>query len=198
LPGPGKGEWKRSDFKKQWGIYQAVYDKQYSFPVPVGTRQLTLENTEGDWLNFSDISLSPFTGSMKQATILQADPGSWGVKQEPIRLAKEGVVERSKADVRFDEHWLRSTCYAAWNNFEDNGGTVMVGECGVYNKTPHAVTLKFLKDLFAVFKNRGWGWALWNFRGAFGILDSGRDDVTYEDWQGHKLDRRMLELLRRY
>jgi endoglucanase len=28
------------------------------------------------------------------------------------------------------------------------------------------------------------------------VLDSGRDDVAYEDYKGHKLDRRMLELLR--
>jgi hypothetical protein len=30
----------------------------------------------------------------------------------------------------------------------------------------------------------------------FGVLDSGRDDVQYEDYMGHKLDRRMLELLK--
>jgi hypothetical protein len=31
-----------------------------------------------------------------------------------------------------------------------------------------------------------------------GILDSGRTDVKYEDYQGHKLDRKMLDLLQRY
>jgi len=35
-------------------------------------------------------------------------------------------------------------------------------------------------------------------RGQFGVLDSGREDVTYEDFKGHKLDRRMPELLKRY
>ena len=43
-----------------------------------------------------------------------------------------------------------------------------------------------------------WGWALWNFRGSFGILDSGREDIRYEDWHGHKLDRQLLELLRKH
>jgi endoglucanase len=42
------------------------------------------------------------------------------------------------------------------------------------------------------------GWALWNFRGSFGVLDSGRPDVTYEEWNGHQLDRRMLQLLQEY
>jgi endoglucanase len=31
--------------------------------------------------------------------------------------------------------------------------------------------------------------------GGFGILDSGRSDVQYEDFHGHKLDREMLKLL---
>ena len=43
-----------------------------------------------------------------------------------------------------------------------------------------------------------WGFALWNLRGSFGVADSERADVTYEDYKGHKLDRKMLELLRRY
>jgi len=35
-----------------------------------------------------------------------------------------------------------------------------------------------------------------SFRGSFGVLDSGRKDVAYEDFRGHKLDREMLDLLR--
>lgn len=31
--------------------------------------------------------------------------------------------------------------------------------------------------------------------GDFGILDSERKDVAYEDWHGHLLDRKMLDLL---
>lgn len=30
------------------------------------------------------------------------------------------------------------------------------------------------------------------------LMDSGRADVQYDDLQGHKLDRKMLELVRRY
>jgi endoglucanase len=39
---------------------------------------------------------------------------------------------------------------------------------------------------------------MWNLRGAFGLLDSERADVQYEDFKGHKLDRKMLELVRRF
>ena len=71
----------------------------------------------------------------------------------------------------------------------------MVGEFGVYNQTPHRFALSWMNDTLAEFKKAGWGWALWNFTGSFGICDSGRFDVAYETWHGRKLDRAMLELL---
>jgi endoglucanase len=75
---------------------------------------------------------------------------------------------------------------------------VLVGEWGAYNKTPHDVMLHWAEDSLANWQKAGWGWALWNFRGPFGILDSDRVDGTYEHFAGHKLDRKFLELLQRY
>jgi endoglucanase len=78
------------------------------------------------------------------------------------------------------------------------GVQIHVGEWGSYNKTPHAVALAWMEDNLSLWKEAGWGFSLWNLRGDFGVLDSGRKDVAYEDYKGHKLDRAMLELLRRY
>ena len=39
---------------------------------------------------------------------------------------------------------------------------------------------------------------MWNFRGEFGVLDSNRADVTYEAYKGHKLDRKLMDLLVRF
>jgi hypothetical protein len=36
---------------------------------------------------------------------------------------------------------------------------------------------------------------MWNFNGEFGILDSNRSDVQYENWYGHQLDRKLLTML---
>jgi endoglucanase len=74
---------------------------------------------------------------------------------------------------------------------------VMIGEFGVYNKTPHDVALALLEDCLANYKKAGLGWALWNFDGPFGIVDSQREDVDYEDWNGRKLNRKILDLLQR-
>ena len=60
------------------------------------------------------------------------------------------------------------------------------------------MALAWLEDQFDIFEERGWGWSLWNLSGSFGVLDSGRRDVKYENYKGHKLDRKMLELLKRY
>ena len=74
----------------------------------------------------------------------------------------------------------------------------MVGEFGAFNKTPIDVVRRWMEDMLLNWREAGWGWALWNFRGSFGIADSGRADVDYEDWRGLKLDRETLKLLQKY
>jgi endoglucanase len=75
---------------------------------------------------------------------------------------------------------------------------VHCGEGGAYNKTPHKVVLAWLRDVLEILTGNGIGLAVWNLRGSFGIVDSGRDDVDYEDFHGHKLDRKLLELLQEF
>jgi len=65
-----------------------------------------------------------------------------------------------------------------------------------FNRTPHDVTLRWAEDCLRNWREAGFGWALWNFRGPFGILDSGRADVRYDEFHGHQLDRKLLDLLR--
>lgn len=83
-----------------------------------------------------------------------------------------------------------------WKAYRTHRGAVHIGEFGCFNRTPHPVALSWMRDLLALWKREGWGWALWNLRGGFGVADSDRDDVEYEDHRGMKLDRAMLELLR--
>lgn len=90
---------------------------------------------------------------------------------------------------------LREVMMGVWEPLTRQGVPVHVGEWGCFNRTPHGACLGWMTDLTALWKESGWGWSLWNLRGPFGILDSGRADVDYEDFRGHKLDRKMLELL---
>ena len=96
----------------------------------------------------------------------------------------------------WDRAKLKAEYVDKWKPLVDRRVPVHVGEWGCYNQTPHEVALAWMSDCLAVWREAGWGNALWNLRGNFGILDSGRSDVAYENFHGHQLDRKMLELLR--
>lgn len=86
--------------------------------------------------------------------------------------------------------------YQPWIDLANSGVGVHCGECGCWNKTPHAVFLAWFSDVLDILSTNGIGFALWEFKGSFGVLNSDRTDVDYEDWYGHKLDRQLLELMR--
>jgi endoglucanase len=84
-----------------------------------------------------------------------------------------------------------------WKQLEQKGVGVHVGEWGAFNRTPHKVVLAWVRGCLALWKEAGWGWALWNLHSGFGVLDRQRSEVEYEDFCGYKLDRQMPEVLRR-
>ena len=88
--------------------------------------------------------------------------------------------------------------YKPWIALTKQGVGVHCGECGCWNKTPHDVFLAWFGDVLSILNENKIGFALWEFIGDFGVINSGRTDVAYEDWQGQKLDRKLLELLRKY
>ncbi|MDN5292530.1 MAG: endoglucanase [Anaerophaga sp.] len=104
-----------------------------------------------------------------------------------------GVINGEKFDRKVLEDF-----YRPWTDLVKQGVGVHCGECGCYNETPHDVFLAWFEDMLQILTSHQIGWALWNFRGDFGVLDSGRKDVNYEDWHGHKLDRKLLNLLQKY
>jgi len=104
-------------------------------------------------------------------------------------LNQDGSVKYDRA--RLEAH------YAPWAELARKGIGVHCGEAGCYNKTPYEVFYAWYADVMDILKGHGIGYALWNFRGTFGILDSGRTDIKLEDWHGHTLDRRLLTLLQK-
>jgi endoglucanase len=90
---------------------------------------------------------------------------------------------------------MLETFYAPWIELARSGTGVHCGEAGCYQDTPHDIFIAWFRDVLDILGSAGIGVALWQFIGTFGVLDSGRDDVDYEDWYGHKLDRKLLTLL---
>ena len=94
--------------------------------------------------------------------------------------------------------WDRDTLrefYQPWRDVEAAGAHVHIGECGCYNKTPNDIALRWFGDLFGLYGEFGWGYALWNFAGDFGIVEHGRPGAVYENLHGYNVDRAMLDLL---
>lgn len=139
---------------------------------------------------------------------------TWPLPANPARTAEDrqlvarlkqtfkdnAIVQQWADDAMLAADWnrerIRHQLIRPWQKLEAMGVGVHVGECGAFNATPHAVALAWLRDLLAEWRAADWGWAMWNFRGGFGVLDSERSDVKYENFRGHKLDRAMLELMR--
>lgn len=185
----GQGEWKKAIYQEQWKTWQNLYDRDYTASIPAETKQVTLRVTEGDWLEVRRITLS---GSPSKASVscdqrYGSAPGS--LRWDGVNLA--GAVKQ-------DGEWLWTEMIEPWKAAEARGVGIVVGEWGCYNQTPHDVVMRWAEDNLKNWQRAEWGWALWNFRGPFGILDSDRKDITPEDFHGHALDRKLLDLLQKY
>lgn len=88
--------------------------------------------------------------------------------------------------------------YEPWIDLKKKGVGIHCGECGCWNKTPHEVFLSWFGDVLNILTENRIGFALWEFIGDFGIINSGRTDVSYENWYGQDLDRRLLNLLQQH
>lgn len=193
--GPGAGEWKKVVYVEQWKTYQNLYDYDVTGTVPGGAKKISIEVGDGDWLTWSELELTPQGG--KPTTILPTTM-DWGQAPAPLALNKDFSPDFSKGTGVEDADSLWAEYIAPWKALEAQGVGILVGEWGVYNKTPHDVTLRFDEAVLSNWKKAGWGWALWNLTGDFGPFDSNRADVTYESLEGHLCDREMLDLLQSY
>jgi hypothetical protein len=190
----GQGEWKKAEFIPQYKVYQNLYDRDYTATIPAGSRQVRVRVADGDWLEIGQVGLKP-AGAKETTLVCKHD---WGKRPEPFRFAPNAPDGPIVGLPMQDRAWLWKTCVEPWKEAESKGIGVMVGEWGVYNKTPHDVVLRWAEDCLSNWQKAGWGWAMWNFRGSMGVLDSERTDIRYEDFEGHKLDRKLMDLLQRY
>jgi hypothetical protein len=191
-PGPGEGPWEKSVFLEQYNSYRASYNKEIQVPVPAGEHKTVLDVDEGDWLTITRLEIRKDDHVCDCLSVIPR----WGEPNPPIKVDSD-TMRFQTTDVQ-DAAWLWDTYFKHWAQLREEGTGVMVGEWGAYNKTPHDVTLRWMEDSLKAFRRAGLGWALWNFRGPLGVIDSERDDVEYEPFEGHLLDRKMLDLLQRY
>lgn len=102
-------------------------------------------------------------------------------------------------DARNWDHDLLRQHFLGWAAFSEAFDCgVCCTECGCQTNTPHDVCLAWLDDFLGILEEFQIGFALWNFKGKCGVLESERPDVDYEDFHGYRLDRGMLDVLQRH
>jgi endoglucanase len=107
------------------------------------------------------------------------------------------VVEKYGEGV-MDKEWLQGELQP-WFDYAAAGHWVHCGEFGVLSTAPHRAALAWTNDLLSLLHEHGLGWSLWNLRGNFGVLDSGRAEGEMARLpSGELLDGALLELLERY
>jgi hypothetical protein len=187
--GPDTGADFSQVVNTEWG-YQNISNKNFSAVTSAAASRLVFENTSGDWMTINSITLK--WDNFESALYLSDN--TWGKKQASYRLQEDGSLTASDGSDLLPFDTYRNSIEIA----QRDSIPIMVQEFGVYNKTPHDVTIAFLSDIIKLFSENKIGWALWNFSGSFGILDSERSDCTYEPYDGYLLDREMLETLTRF
>ena len=104
----------------------------------------------------------------------------------PLEDSGQRIVANRETMERFFQGWRKAAA---------RGVSIHCGEMGCYKHVPPQVTLTWFEDALGVLGELEAGWALWNFRGPFGVLDTERTGTKYEDRYGHQLDRPLLNLL---
>ncbi len=184
-------EWRPVPGNSEWTYHEPTREMLFSLRFASPARELVIEAVAGDWLIFSELRvLRP-----GRAPFIAETDTEWGRRQRAYDFTAEGGLASPPGQA---PDQILADYLAPWVKIAAQGEQVFVGEWGCFNRTPHPVALAWMTSWLERWRDARFGWALWNFRGSFGILDSGRADVTYEDWRGHKLDRRMLELLQQY
>jgi aryl-phospho-beta-D-glucosidase BglC (GH1 family) len=187
--GPDTGADFSQVINTQWG-YQNISNKNFSVVTTAEASRLVFENSSGDWMTINSICLKWDNNEL----IFYPSDDTWGKKQASYRLEADGSLTASDGSNLLPFEAYRNSFAIA----KRDSIPLMVQEFGVYNKTPYDVTVAFLSDLVKLFNENKIGWALWNFSGAFGILNSDRSDCQYETFQGYELDRAMLGILTQF
>ncbi len=127
---------------------------------------------------------TPFQLSHYRAGWVSSDPDSMPEPAWPDFKVGDRVWNR-EALVEF---------YRPWREVEARGTPVMIGEFGCYDKTPNDVALAWFEDLFSIYKEYGWSYCMWNFKGPFGVIEHGRPGTRYERIGPYHVDRALFDL----
>lgn len=100
-----------------------------------------------------------------------AEP-AWPLRTDLASAVRDGYVPLpGETSATWDGAALERTLQP-WIDIVAAGGAVHVGEMGAYSAAPLPVRAAWLRATLGVLDEHGIGWALWNLRGPFGLVDT--------------------------
>jgi hypothetical protein len=94
----------------------------------------------------------------------------------------------------WDRAALRDS-YKPWLEVERRDVRIHIGEFGCFRHTPNDIALHWYADMLSVYREFGWGYALWQFQGPFGMIEHGRPGARLEGLSGYNVDRDLFDLI---
>jgi aryl-phospho-beta-D-glucosidase BglC (GH1 family) len=191
--GPGQGDWKKVMYSQRWKIFQNIYDREYGAPLKTDAKEIVFELIQGDWLTFHYVRLALPGG---EKILFIPSHRTWGEAQRSfvlsedlknMELTTDGPNGTSANDPFALEEWIAAS---------RRGVQILVGEFGVYNRVPHEVAIALQEAKLKAFKDAGFDWCLWAFKGEFGPFDPKRMDIPLDRYRGLAVDRAYLNLLK--
>jgi aryl-phospho-beta-D-glucosidase BglC (GH1 family) len=195
--------WSGVKYYPEWRVSQGTYLVHETFVFTNAVSRFEVVAARGDWLQLGGLTFVSPDGQRKAELPFNS---AWSVPSNFTQcfLGWErgfASAEAAGGAPRYADEgkeYLYRKTLREWDPLIEKGVFCFAGEFGVWKMTPHDIVLDIFEDYLYLWKERNMGWALWNLRGSIGVLDSERDDVEYENFRGHKLDRKMLDLLQRY
>ncbi|MEX2369503.1 MAG: cellulase family glycosylhydrolase [Bacteroidales bacterium] len=182
-------------YNQEREMYHAAYLETIEVMVPAGSGSLTIEVAGGDKITYGKVAVWLDGKDHEPVNII---PGNiWGGAPIPVVIKDDNTfVTVNDMNPNWDSIY-RADYLEPWIRFrkEHNIG-IMVGEWGVYQRAPIDVSLEWMEYMLNTWKEYDLGWAMWNFRGSFGVADSNREGVEYTEMGGISVDMKMMELLK--
>lgn len=189
--------WKVIQYNEAWQIYQNLYDKDIFATLREDSQEIRVELLRGDWLRLSSITLD--SPEWEKSLKIEVRSLDWGIAPGSLSITEKGKIDYDNTPRIVNKDYLFEEAYKEWTLFEKKTQIPVVAcEFGVYNKTSHDIAQRVIEDHLSLMKENDFGYAFWNLSGKFGVFDSDRKDVEYENYEGHQLDRDLLELLKKY
>ena len=207
-------EWEEYQVSERWKTASARFKGKRGVRLAKPAKRVEIRLAKGDWACLWDVAFRA-DGAVPGVQVgvaklpIYIEFGSHVNFEQRYDAAKRRFVAvPDPADATYRRRYsdngmeyLYRHVFRYWDEPSAKGEFGMIGEFACWKKTPHPVALGVIEDYLKHAKARNMGWAMWEFRGSHGIVNSGREDVAYEDvpgYPGYKVDRKMLELLQRY